>query len=66
MEAVGNEDAEGIDELWSVSCKQEPYLKFFWNKTAIIISIEPCLFHMIVVTDNPNVVPVTICIYLML
>lgn len=28
MEAVSNEDAEGIDELWGVSCKQEPYLIF--------------------------------------
>ena len=66
MEAVNNEDAEGIDELWGVSCKKKPYLNFFWNKTTIIISIEPCLFHMIVIADNPNVMPMTICICFML
>ena len=66
MEAVNNEDAEGIDELWGVSCKKKPYLNFFWNKTTIIISIEPCLFLMIVIADNPNVMPMTICICFML
>lgn len=66
MEAVSNEDAEGIDELWGVSCKQEPYLIFFWNKTTIIISTEPCLLHMIVIADNPYVMPMTICICFML
>ena len=28
MEAVGHDDSEGIDDLWSVSCKHNVYLHF--------------------------------------
>ena len=68
MAVVGNEDAEGIYMNCGVqtSCKKEPYVKLFWKEPAIIISIEPCLFQMFVIIGDPNVLPVTICICVVL